>query len=347
MRTLLIYLLIVISHPILAEDIILAKQHSIHAKSLDDTRQLYISLPEHYDPNKSWPVLYVLHGQWDMLPTLATLDLMMNRLPSFIVVGVESSGMELMPDNGKTTPFSTYLLTDVVPYINQHFSTAKFQILSGHSNSGRFVLDLWLRDSPSFSQFYAFSPSLDDGYLTLRMASLSDEFLAKQSPLVITMANEGDHMLNPFNEIKAKLTPALTSNFAAKHFPNTTHRETKHPSLTFALATTFKGWEPDYETKTGGFDKLQSHYTALTRKFGFDISVPTETLQRLAAWYATKDSATQKANLSAIVKYSLEKEGPNPLLEITDYLKNNDYKPASALLLDTICSYASKLKECR
>ena len=77
------------------------------------------------------------------------------------------------------------------------------------------------------------------------------------------------------------------SAFGHKKFPEESHRTTKHPSLQFALRTTFAGWVPDYETKTGGLEGLKKHYQDLSNKFGFKVAIPTDMLQRLTAYYAT------------------------------------------------------------
>ena len=78
------------------------------------------------------------------LPAVSTIDLLENELPGFIIVGVESQGMELRPVEGQQTPLSQHLEKEVVPHVNKKYSVAPYRILSGHSNSGRFVLDRWL-----------------------------------------------------------------------------------------------------------------------------------------------------------------------------------------------------------
>src|SRR5690606_7600860 len=106
-----------------ASDLILAEQVKLKSTFLEEERNLLVKLPDAYEAGKAiYPVIYLLHGQWDMLSTLSTLDLLEDQLPNFIVIGIESKGVELRPDEGKTTKFANYLTEEVVPYVNKNYN---------------------------------------------------------------------------------------------------------------------------------------------------------------------------------------------------------------------------------
>ncbi len=76
MKVLLFSFLLLCSLFSSASDLILAKQITLKSDSLGEDRNLLIKLPnQYYENSATYPVLYVLHAQWDMLSTLATLDL--------------------------------------------------------------------------------------------------------------------------------------------------------------------------------------------------------------------------------------------------------------------------------
>jgi hypothetical protein len=347
MRVLFFSFVLLCSQFSLASDLILAEEIKLKSNSLGEERNLFIKLPKKYhNEENSYPVLYVLHGQWDMLSTLSTLDLLEDQIPNFIVVGIESRGKELSPENGKTTPFANFLTNEVVSYVNENYRVAAYGILSGHSNSGRFVLDSWINDNPVFSKYFAFSPSLDDGYIVDRVSKLNSEKLNKKAPLTITIANEGEHMQDPFTELTQKLSNLTKGSFEFKKFPEQSHRTTKHPSMQYALQSTFAGWEPTYEVKVSGLDGLKNHYTNLSEKYGFKVLVPAETLQKLTAHYAISGNATEELNKHIAFTINQSPEGVNSLFEISDYLSSNGYTKAGEIILGEICNQAKNNHRC-
>ena len=143
-----------------------ATSNSISSKTLSAERSFYIKLPSSYASNttKDYPVLFVLHGQWDMLAAVATLDLLADEIPEFVTVGVDVRGRELRPgesgEHKAATPFFQFLHRELVPHIRANYRTAPYEILSGHSNSGRFVMNAWMENGDFFSSYYSFSPSI-------------------------------------------------------------------------------------------------------------------------------------------------------------------------------------------
>ena len=86
-----------------------ATSEQISSKALSEERTFYVKLPSSYPTEVAmkYPVLYVLHGQWDMLPAVATIDLLADEIPEFVIVGVDVSGWELRPTNPKESKYET------------------------------------------------------------------------------------------------------------------------------------------------------------------------------------------------------------------------------------------------
>ncbi|MBM7073303.1 esterase [Shewanella sp. 202IG2-18] len=349
-RILLIGLLTLQAFIVNAADLVIAKEVKLDSKALSKNRQLYVSLPHGYESSdQRYPAIYLLHGQRDILPALATIDLISNQLPKFIVIGVQSRGKELKPIDGKTSPFERYLSEEVVPFVNSKYRIAPFSILSGHSNSGRFVLDFWLKNTKTFSQYYAFSASLDDGYISNKIEQLKNSELQKLAPVVITIADEGEHMQAPFNEIQKRLEFLPNLSIGIKKFPEQSHQSTKHPSMKFALETTFKGWEPSYETKISGVKMLKKHYKKLSSRFGFTVTPPENLIPRIIAYHAMSDDKNSSVQVGEHVKYTIElpNEDISNLIEIADYFSDNENPTAGKIILEEICKIDGSIKRCQ
>ncbi|SHE67265.1 Putative esterase [Microbulbifer donghaiensis] len=328
---------------------------TIDSAALAEKREFYIKLPDSYseNPQRKYPVLYVLHGQWDTLPAVATLTLLDNEIPEFIVVGVQSRGPELRPASdeatSRQTPFARFLDKELVPHIEKHYRVAPYKILSGHSNSGRFVMNSWLDDGKDFSAYYAFSPSMEDGVINSRAKAIPNQILRKRAPLAVTIASEGDHMQVPFTELAKELLPPSLGNTTFKRFPEQTHSTSRHASLMFALQTTFSGWTPSYQVKVGGFAGLKQHYTELNERFGFYTEIPLETLQRLSAHHGMSDAEDADENLALIIEYGIEQKADNAeaFIEVVDYMNNNDLKAGGARVLKNVCRVVPSNKACQ
>ncbi len=65
---------------------------SFYSTNLQDDRAIKIYLPEGYDVNEKYPVIYVLDADWIFMPTMAETTILseFDVIPKSIVVGVLS-----------------------------------------------------------------------------------------------------------------------------------------------------------------------------------------------------------------------------------------------------------------
>lgn len=306
----------------------------LDSKIFEQQQTIQISLPTSYGhfPKRVYPVMYVLHGQWDMAITTATLGVMEGETPEFIVIGINGKGQQLAPvENDKNISgqlFRRYLSTELVPYITKHYRVAEYGILVGHSNAGRFALEQLLIGNPVFNDYFVFSPSLDDGYLM----GLAKKPIINKGHLFLSIANEGEHMQAPFTDITQHLKKQAGLSFSFKKYSEYSHQSSKIIALVNALQTRFSNWQPSYEVKIAGFDSLIQFYKKRTDEFGFDVYPDKDDLIRLVAYFAIEDNAEEVKKLSEFLDLNYP-ESAASLREIKVYLNEEGYKKAAKLLV--------------
>jgi len=330
-----------------------AEKHTFYSKEFDQQREYYVYLPDNYNTSqRKYPILYLLHGQWDMLPAVASIALLSNEIPEIIIVGVQSQGQELhaiKEDIKRQTKLSKFLNIELIPHIKARYRTAPYEILLGHSNAGRFVMNEWIRDGLAFSSYYAFSPSLDDNKIYDHLSKLTTNEFKQKSHLTMTLANEGEHMLKPFKEIKTILTNYKNKKSLSIHFPDETHSSTRHKSLMFALRNTFTGWQASYETKISNFTNLKQHYDDFGKRFGFDAQIELELLQKLSVYFAMSTKPEDALNIKHVINYglNLNRNNADSFWEMANYLKEIDNLASAKKIEKNICELQPDFNLCQ
>ena len=160
-----------------------AKPDSVYSNILKQNRPVEVYLPKEFekDATQHYETLYVLDGDWNAKIVVDIVSFMRQVLfiPPVIVVGVPN----VIDEHGNTrdhdfTPtvvadrqhsggaadFLSFLKTELVPYIDQHYPTNQVHLVHGHSFGGLFLMYALLNE-----------PALFDGYLILDPAMWWDK----------------------------------------------------------------------------------------------------------------------------------------------------------------------------
>jgi len=344
-----------------SNSMIYAEKHSLQSKALGSTREFYVHLPESYQSNKQkkYPVLYVLHGQSGTLLAVASIEAISNDVPELIVVGVHNSnGMELRPvileggeTNNKGESFRNFLFNELVPHIKQSYRVAGFSILLGHSGSGRFVLNSVLDDPSQFNAYFASSPSLEDNLINNRVKQEKPKLSTNNTRLIITLANEGEHMQKPYKELVALFNESdkASSLFHHKEYPEQNHGSSSIVSQLYSLRTLFEGWRPSWKVKKMGLSSVQKHYQQLAARFGFEIEIPSLELLQMSFVFSRSESEEGDRKTEDVVDYGL-KNNPDiadRFFHIVEALTNNGFKQPGKNLLRLLCKKLEGRGECK
>ena len=144
-------------------------------------------LPPDYSPDKKYPVIYVLDGDFLFEPTAAyvrelTKGAVLTKtdiedgltpfeiIPQSIVVGIyhNDRNYETEP-NFKDTEYlegsqklKLFIENELIPHIDRKYPTSGYNVIIGHSNTGHFALNLLNQEKHSFDGIVALSVCMDE-----------------------------------------------------------------------------------------------------------------------------------------------------------------------------------------
>jgi predicted alpha/beta superfamily hydrolase len=195
---------------------------TLHSNALNEKREFLVHLPESYarEPNRRFPVIYVLDGSSEDIHTAASAALMarIGIMPELLVVGIPNVGAEgrqrdytppgMRQDidksdspEGKADRFLAFLKTELIPHIESIYRTSEPRMLAGNSRGGLLAVYSLIAEPSLFAARFAHSPALwrDDDALVLRL----EKFLSSSPKL------EGFLYLSLGGEENEKMTKAF------------------------------------------------------------------------------------------------------------------------------------------
>ena len=142
---------------------------------------LQIALPRGYpDTARTFPVVYVLDGQWDfaLVQALYGQQFYDGFVPDVIVVGITWGGTnpnvdslrardftpthnDQLPQSGGASRFLAFMKRELIPFIETRFRASKNnRVLMGSSFGGLFTLQALFHETELFNRYIAASPAL-------------------------------------------------------------------------------------------------------------------------------------------------------------------------------------------
>lgn len=153
---------------------------------------LYVNLPRDYrDTSKSFPVIYLLDGQWDfpLLNAIFGQQYYDGFVPAAVVVGIAWGGnnpnfdllrardltpsmIKQAPQSGNAPKFLEFIKKELIPFIDSRYRTKKDdRTLMGSSLGGLFTLYALFDETELFNRYVLTSPAIGwdngviDGYI--------------------------------------------------------------------------------------------------------------------------------------------------------------------------------------
>ncbi|MCW8834117.1 MAG: alpha/beta fold hydrolase, partial [Colwellia sp.] len=234
----------------------------INSEHLNEVREIQVLLPEgyHSNSNATYPVIYLLDGDYNIHGVSGMLDLLSNKgqlIPDVILVGIADKGTDkyrqYMTPKDSTAPFKkdakgnaeqflTFLEKEVKPYLSERYRVAKNTTIVGHSMGGLFVLNALLTSPNAFDNYVAISPSiwLSDHALTKKAKAILEKSDHEQVSLYLSLADETRMGVYGFMHLLDEIEPK-NINWHFTHYPDENHNSVGIISLRDNLKNIFDG----------------------------------------------------------------------------------------------------------
>ncbi len=261
----------VVSSSVEESAISIGTSYRFHSKALGEMRTVNVWMPPRgQGPYGPFPVLYVLDGGIDQdfhhVSGLAQLATIAGAFEVPIVVGIptvrrrtELTSPPLDPryrrpedTYGGAAAFRSFVIDEVMPFVEARLPVAPRRILAGESLAGLFVIETLAVAPAAFTDYIAVSPSLwyDDRRLSKEVAA---RFGAPNRPatlLYLSMGNEGGTMQRGMDELVAGLAALPEAKVSVTVDDRRTthaHWNIYHPVMLTALTALLPAPTPSFD----------------------------------------------------------------------------------------------------
>jgi len=312
-----------------SQGIVIGEKVEIRSKVLGENRRIWISLPQDYRRSKQkYPVLYLLDGEFFFeqaaaaVRFLSELEYIRSQpIPQMIVVGIvnvdrnrdytptyalkQAGGLEF-PTSGKADKFTIFLESELFPFVESHYRTQPYRILSGWSLGGLFTVYTYLEHPDLFSAYIAMSPSLwwDDSLYVKHTDSYLAKGLISDKTLVVTVGSQeggniGRSVRDGFiRSMENKL--AKGKPFRAIEIPDEGHNYVPYKAIFEGLKSVYSDWMMPGAVLQDGLEAIKTFYKNLSKKYGYPIDVPESAYFNLANYVYNQISTEAAVNISKL-----------------------------------------------
>ena len=266
--------------------------HKINSKILGEERTVLVRVPPNYaNGSEKFPVVYMLDAhapQNAMMAAIIEQQVWGNMMPEMIVVGIQNTNRtrDMTPtkteraNSGGGENFMKFIETEVMPLVEKNYRTQPFKIFAGHSLGGLTVIYSFVTRPDLFNAYIAASPVLhwDDDFVIKRSEELFKQKRDFNKMLFISIGDEPDYVksFNSFQDLLKRAKPK-DLEYEFRQFKEENHGSVVLPTYYNGLRKVFENWPPP---ATGSISDLENHYKKLSKRFGYDIFIPEELINR-------------------------------------------------------------------
>lgn len=289
------------------DDVItIGKKHKLESKILGEEREYWVHLPASYeDPYhapQSFPVLYLLDGDWGFHSVTGVLNFMGGALqtPEFIIVAIPNTDRtrdltpthtkkwhqgkeeDFLENSGGGDAFLQFIKEELFPKIELAYRTRPCRLLVGHSFGGLLALHALLNEANMFQAFVAIDPYMtwDDEVLTRQARQMLSNGQKLKSKVYMSLANNTDDGMDTVEEKNRKFASLLESfsspefHFKFQYFKNEVHHTVPLQSLYHGLLFIFEDFRPDFVESYKNPTHLQRHFELASESIGLTFKPP-------------------------------------------------------------------------
>jgi predicted alpha/beta superfamily hydrolase len=288
----------------------------INSTILKETRNISIYLPDNYMHSESkYPVLYLLDGGAHLQHASGAADYLSTRMliPDIIVVAIHNIDrsrdfspvhVDNIPSSGGAEKFLGFLDEELVPYLDENYRTAGFNILLGHSFGGTFIGYTLLAKPKLFDAYLAVSPAMmyADNYV-VKEASAKLKPFKDTKYFYMTVGNE-DRYFETLEEYASIMKEKAGESVKFKYVKmlEEDHGTTPYLSVFSGLKFIFADWQLPREMLQEDLEHIDSHYMQISKRYGIEVHTPEAVINVLGYGYLQAEDfdkaiATFKTNV--------------------------------------------------
>ena len=273
--------------------------HKINSKTLNEERSVWVRVPLKYSQTgEKFPVVYMLDGhapQPSMMAGIIEQQAWGGKMPEMILVSIQNTNRsrDLTPTNDKNggretggaDKFLQFIEKEVMPLIEKNYRTQPFKIFAGHSLGGLTVVYSFATRPDLFDAYIAASPVLqyDDYFVIKETEKLFGQKRDLEKTMFLGLGDEPDYK-NGWNKFQKLLKDEKPKNFEYefREFADDNHPSVVLPVYYHGLRKIFDGWSA---RNAKIVSDLENHYKKLSKRFGYEIIIPEDTLTFSAYQY--------------------------------------------------------------
>jgi len=328
--------------------IVIGKTEVIHSSVLGEDRTIQVHVPQG-EPGQRYPVLYVLDGEDHFESAVAITEQLSGVFPQLIVVGIENTvrQRDMTPDKGHVGKilsesessrsggggnFMSFLEKDLIPYVDGHYPTAPYRVITGHSLGGLAVINAFFNYTALFNAYIANDPSLwwddQDWIKAAEKSAVTKDFSNRR--LFVAIANNipAGYDIHSILKDKTGLSPVTQAvlpfvsflretklkglDWSSKFYENERHGTVELNGEYDALRYIFRDFQfnvrlfndhPDWDR----YALLEAHYKEVSQRMGYTV-LPSESMVNQLG-YACMERHQMKQALALFERNT--KEHPN------------------------------------
>lgn len=319
--------------PATAADVAIGETKAVYSQVLGEERTLQIALPESYARSHTYhryPVLYLLDGDKFFAPFVGAVQHMSSdaspRIPEMIVVGITnrnwgagrirnaSPTRSLIGASGKVEAdyaasggaddFLAFIKTELMPYIERHYSASDYRMLVGYSFTGLLPLHALFTQPDLFDAYLSIDPSWwwDDYHMEKAARTfIATAKVSRKALFVATTSNNPPAEYFPVRRYvdtlasMLKRSPVAGLDVGSRIYKDETHHSLGLRSLYDGLSHVFRGYMPSQGTLYRRPQDLQAQYETLSRRLGTDVFLGEGLLNWFGYFFLAKPAEVGKA----------------------------------------------------
>jgi len=268
---------------------------SLESKILQETREVWIRLPDGYDGSSDrYPVLIQLGAGPHFLYTAAIVELLARNahMPEMIVAALPEptprhhyrdstpTRVDYLPASGGAPDFLRFLKEELIPWLETNYRTQPFRVLCGHGLSGLFAVYAFFESPGTFGGILTDGASLTfDNSMILPFAEGKPAEAGIRGLLYLGVGNERETIpgLQAFTRVlEKKAFPRLEWEMAVE--ADEDQGTAALPAFYRGLKWIYRDWRMPAETAAAGPDAVRAYSARLSEKYGYEIPASEKAL---------------------------------------------------------------------